>query len=311
MDRLYDVIVIGGGPAGYTAALYAARAGFQTLVLEKLVPGGQMALTAQIDNYPGFPEGTDGVSLGEQMKQGAERFGAKTVYAEVRSLVLTGDRKEAVTAGGSYFGRTVVLAMGAEPRRLKLPDEERLTGRGISYCALCDGMFYKDKTVVVAGGGNSAAADALILSRICKQVRLVHRRDTLRADPASAAALKGASNLEFLWNTQIKEVFGEDRLEGVLLFNKKTGEEQRVFCDGLFVSIGREPASALVSGQVETDSAGYLLAGEDTRTSVPGVFAAGDIRTKAVRQIVTAVADGAFSVHEIEQYFMEKDWRRP
>ena len=303
---IYDMIVIGGGPGGYTAALYAARAGLSVLVLEKLSAGGQMALTNQIDNYPGFQEGIDGFTLGENMQLQAERFGAATELAEVTGLRLDGAVKEIETTEGCFQSRTVVLATGANPRLLGLPGERELTGRGVNYCAACDGMFYKGKTVVVVGGGNTAAADAMTLSRIAKKVIVVHRRDTLRATKVYHDALLNAPNIEFRWNSAITELQQSGKLTGVKIRNLLTGEEAEIPCDGLFVSIGRAPATKLVEGLLELDESGYIVAGESTETSIPGVYAVGDLRTKALRQIVTAVADGAMAAHSAESYLAKQ-----
>ena len=300
--HIYDMIVVGGGPGGYTAALYAARAGLDTVVLEKLSAGGQMALTEQIDNYPGFEDGIDGFSLGEKMKRGTERFGVETKLAEVLSLDLSGTVKKAETSEGPLFARTIVLATGAGPRELGIEGEQELIGKGVNYCAACDGMFYKNKTVVIAGGGNTAAADALILSRICKKVIVVHRRDTLRATKIYHEPLMKAENVEFRWDSEIIELLHDEKVIGIRLRNVKTGEETTLACDGVFVSIGRKPSSELVKDQVEVDPAGYIIADESTRTNIPGVFAVGDVRTKALRQVVTAVADGATAVHYAEEY---------
>lgn len=300
--HIYDMIVVGGGPGGYTAALYAARAGLDTVVLEKLSAGGQMALTEQIDNYPGFEDGIDGFSLGEKMKRGTERFGVETKLTEVLSLDLSGAVKKAETSEGPLFARTIVLATGAGPRELGIEGEQELIGKGVNYCAACDGMFYKNKTVVIAGGGNTAAADALILSRICKKVIVVHRRDTLRATKIYHEPLMKAENVEFRWDSEIIELLHDEKVIGIRLRNVKTGEETTLACDGVFVSIGRKPSSELVKDQVEVDPAGYIIADESTRTNIPGVFAVGDVRTKALRQVVTAVADGATAVHYAEEY---------
>ena len=301
-EHIYDMIVVGGGPGGYTAALYAARAGLDTVVLEKLSAGGQMALTEQIDNYPGFEDGIDGFSLGEKMKRGTERFGVETKLAEVLSLDLSGTVKKAETSEGPLLARTIVLATGAGPRELGIEGEQELIGKGVNYCAACDGMFYKNKTVVIAGGGNTAAADALILSRICKKVIVVHRRDTLRATKIYHEPLMKAENVEFRWDSEIIELLHDEKVIGIRLRNVKTGEETTLACDGVFVSIGRKPSSELVKDQVEVDPAGYIIADESTRTNIPGVFAVGDVRTKALRQVVTAVADGATAVHYAEEY---------
>ena len=302
MNTVYDMIVIGGGPGGYTAALYAARAGLNVLLLERLAAGGQMALTHQIDNYPGFEEGIDGFSLADKMKKQAERFGAKSKYAEVLRVDIAAQPKTVETAREVYYGRTVVLATGANPKELGVEQEKELVGRGVAYCASCDGMFYRGKTVVVVGGGNTATADALLLSRIAKKVILVHRRDTLRATKIYHEPLLQAENVEFRWNSKVTEFLHEDMVTGVRLQNVNTGEESVVSCDGVFVSVGRKPATEFLGGQLAVDDGGYIVAGEDTKTSVPGVFAVGDVRTKQVRQVVTAVADGAVAIHEAESY---------
>ena len=302
MKELYDVLVLGGGPGGYTAALYAARAGLKTLVVERLAAGGQMALTHQVDNYPGFEEGVDGFTLGMKMQQGAERFGAKTVFADVQSVKLEGDIKEFHTDQGEFYGRTVIVATGANPRKLGLPCEQELTGRGVHYCAACDGMFYRGKTVVLVGGGNSAVADALTLSRVAEKVILVHRRDTLRAEKIYHESLMMSKNVEFRWNSEVVELLHGERVEGVVLRNNQTGETQTLPCDGVFISVGRAPATELFRGVLELNEGGYIVAGESTKTSVAGVYAVGDVRTKAVRQIVTATADGAVAAHEIQEY---------
>lgn len=300
--HVYDMIVVGGGPGGYTAALYAARSGLDTLVLEKLSAGGQMALTEAIDNYPGFDEGIDGFTLAEKMQRQAERFGAKSEYAEVERVDLAASPKVLETSAGVFYGRTVVLATGAGPRELGLANEAALTGRGVAYCAACDGMRYRGRTVVVVGGGNSAAGDALALSRVAKKVILVHRRDSLRATKVYHEPLMRAENIEFRWNSAVTELLGGDRLTGVRLRDLRTGEETQLDCDGVFISVGRKPATELVQGQLELDRGGYIVADETTKTSLPGVYAVGDVRTKPLRQVVTAVADGAMAVHMAEEY---------
>ncbi len=305
MKHTYDMIIIGGGPGGYTAALYAARAGLDTLVLEKLSAGGQMALTTQIDNYPGFTETMDGFTLGGQMQQQAERFGAKTAYAEVLGLDLTSSPKLLSTSDGDYYAHTVVVATGANPRTLGVPQEEALIGRGVNYCAACDGMFYKGKTVVVVGGGNSAAADAMVLSRIAKKVIVVHRRDTLRATKIYHDPLMKAENVEFCWNSTVSEFIVDEKITGIKVRDVQSGEESIIECDGVFISVGRKPATDLVKDQLNLDEVGYIIADESTRTNLPGVFAVGDVRTKALRQIVTATADGAVAAHFAEEYLAQ------
>ena len=305
MKHIYDMIIIGGGPGGYTAALYAARAGLDVVVLEKLSAGGQMALTSQIDNYPGFEDGIDGFTLGEKMQAGAEKFGAKTEYAEVFSVDLKSIPKAVGTSEGTFYGHTVVLATGASPRDLGVSGEKELVGRGVHYCAACDGMFYKGKTVVIVGGGNTAAADAFVLSRIAKKVILIHRRDTLRATKIYHDPLMRAENVEFRWNSTVSEFISDAKVTGVKIKDVNTGEESVVECDGVFISVGRKPATELVKDQLELDSGGYVIADESTKTNIPGVYAVGDVRIKKVRQIVTAVADGAVAAHEAEEYLAE------
>lgn len=300
--QIYDMIVVGGGPGGYTAALYAARAGLSTLVLEQLSAGGQMALTEQIDNYPGYEEGIDGFTLAERMQRQAERFGAVTEYAQVERMELETSPKVLETSEGTFQARTVVLATGANPRELGVENEAALVGRGVAYCAACDGMRYKGKTVVVVGGGNSAAEDALLLSRIARQVILVHRRDTLRATKVYHEPLMQAENVQFCWNSTVTELLHGDQLTGVKLKDVNTGRETTIACDAVFVSVGRKPATELVRGQLELDQSGYVVADETTKTNLPGVFAVGDVRTKPLRQVVTAVADGALAVHMAEEY---------
>ena len=306
MEHIYDVIIIGGGPGGYTAALYSARAGLDVLLLEKLSAGGQMALTSQIDNYPGFENGVDGFELAEKMQAGAERFGAKTELAEVYSVKLEGKIKEIDTSEGVFYARTVVISTGASPRELGLEKEQQLVGRGVNYCAACDGMFYRRKTVVVVGGGNSAAADAMLLSRICEKVIVVHRRDTLRATKIYHEPLMQAENVEFCWDSVLTELQYDDKFTGIRLKNVKTGEETDLPCDGVFISVGRKPVTEFLAGQLELDQAGYILADESTRTNLAGVFAVGDVRTKVLRQVVTAVSDGAMASHYIDEYLAEQ-----
>ena len=307
MEKKYDVIVIGGGPAGYTAALYAARAGLSTLVVEKLYAGGQMTQTSQIDNYPGYPEGIDGVSLGMNMQKSAARFGAETVNTEVLSAELHGAIKKLETKKGTYFAKTVIIATGAGHKHLGVADEENLIGRGVAYCAACDGMFYRGKTVAVVGGGNSAAADALTLSRIAKKVYLIHRRDSLRAEKIYREQLEKAENVEFLWNSEVSQLLSAERLTGVKLQNVSSGEENVLDLDGLFVSVGMRPATELFRGQLQLDESGYIVADESTGTSIPGVFAVGDVRTKEVRQIITAAADGAVASHYAGVYLASRE----
>ena len=303
--KSYDVIIIGGGPAGYTAALYTARAGLSTLVLEKLFAGGQMMETTQIDNYPGIPDGIDGITLGMQMQAGATRFGAVTRNEEVLSVELNSTPKTVKTTEAEYSAKVVIVATGANHRPLGVENEKELVGKGVAYCAACDGMFYRGKTVAVVGGGNSAVADALLLSRIAKKVYLIHRRETFRATKIYQQPLEQAENIEILRSNVVKKLLYGDKLTGVELENTQTGEKTLLELDGLFVSVGRNPATELFAGQLELDEGGYIVADESTRTNISGVFAVGDVRTKAVRQIITAAADGATAAWYAEEYLLQ------
>lgn len=306
MERIYDTIIIGGGPAGYSAALYAARAGLDTLVLERMSIGGQMTETELIDNYPGFEEGVGGIELGMKMQASAERFGAKTEPIEATRVELSGKIKRIFTDFGEYAARTVIIATGATPRPLGIDGEAGLVGRGIHYCAHCDGRFYRDRTLIVVGGGNTAAEDALYLSRLAKRVYLVHRRDRLRADRIYRDAILRTENIEFLANRRVSEILSSDgRITGARLSSTVGDCELDIAAAALFVSIGRNPATALFADQLRLDDGGYIIADESTRTDIPGVFAVGDVRTKALRQVVTAVSDGAVAAHYAEKYLSE------
>ena len=305
MNHVYDTVIIGAGPAGCSAALYASRAGLDTALIEKYSPGGQMALTGDIDNYPGFEEGVDGFTLGMKMHKSAERFGITTIYGEITDVDFSEKIKKLTTSSGEILSRTVIVASGAKSRELGVKNEKNLVGKGVHYCAHCDGNFYRGKTVVVVGGGNSAAADALYLSRLAEKVYLVHRRDTLRATKIYHEPLMKAENIEFLWNSTVEEFITELRVTGIKIKNTVTGELSEVSCDGVFVSIGRDPATEFLKDKLNLDSNGYIIADESTKTNIEGVFAAGDVRTKALRQVVTAVSDGAVAVHFAEEYLNE------
>lgn len=305
MEHVYDMIIIGGGPAGYTAALYAARAGLDAVLIEKAGAGGQMALTDVIDNYPGFDEGIDGFTLGMKMKNGAERFGVKTILEQVNSVDFKNDVKAVNTSGKTYFAKTVVVSTGADPNELGVKNEREYIGKGIHYCAHCDGRFYKDKTVMVVGGGNTAVADALFLARFAKKVYVVHRRDTFRAEKILVDPLLHAENVEVLWNSVPVEFTAEERIRGALIKNTVTNQEIKVPVDGVFVSIGRKPVTYFLEDFVSLDDKGYIIADETCRSSVDGVYAVGDVRTKPLRQIVTAAADGAVAVHFAVEYLAE------
>ena len=300
-NNLYDVVVIGGGPAGLTAGLYLARARYRVLILEKDDFGGQITITNEVVNYPGVGR-TTGRALTQTMRQQAQDFGAEFLSAEATGLDVDGDIKTVHTSRGDLKTFGILIATGASPRKLGFAGEAEYAGRGVAYCAACDGMRYRGRTVVVVGGGNSAAGDALALSRVAKKVILVHRRDSLRATKVYHEPLMRAENMEFRWNSAVTELLGGDRLTGVRLRDLRTGEETQLDCDGVFISVGRKPATELVQGQLELDRGGYIVADETTKTSLPGVYAVGDVRTKPLRQVVTAVADGAMAVHMAEEY---------
>lgn len=305
MQHIYDTIIIGGGPAGYTAALYTARAGLDVLITEKMSIGGQMTLTGEIDNYPGFDGGIDGITLGENMRSGAERFGAKTLYAQVNSVNFEGEIKLINTDDGQLRCRSVIIATGASHKALGLPDEQALIGRGIHYCAHCDGRFYKDKTVAVVGGGNSAVSDAVYLSNLAKKVYLIHRRDSFRADRVLIEALGKHDNIELVTYSAVVGLLSDRRLCGISVKNLQSGYISDLSCDGLFVNIGMLPSSDIFRGAVDIDRNGYIVAGEDTKTNVSGVFVIGDVRTKPLRQIITAAADGAVASHFVTEYLRD------
>lgn len=287
-----DIAIIGGGPAGLAAGLYAARGGVSCALYEELFPGGQTARTERIENYPGFPQGVPGAELGANLLEQAERFGLRVEYAGVEKLELTGDIKRIHTSQGVAEARRVILAMGAQPRTLGLPDEGRYIGAGISYCAVCDGAFFRGQAVAVVGGGDTAVSDALYLARFAKKVYLIHRRGALRAAHALAAAAAANPVIEILYDTVITGYLGEGKLAGLALSDVKTGASRELPLSGLFMAVGVDPRSKLAEGQVDMEN-GYIITDMHMRTSVPGVYAAGDVRKTPLRQVVTAVADGA------------------
>ena len=301
-EKIFDVIIIGGGPGGYTAALYCARAGLSTVVLEKFSPGGQMATTDTVDNYPGFEKGIEGFDLGARMQASAERYGVNTEFAEVTRVELNGEVKTVHTPDGDFQGRALILALGAAPRELGLPEERNLWGRGIAYCATCDGMLYKGKDVVVVGGGNTAVEDAMFLAKICQKVTLLCRGPELTAQRIYLEALPKYPTLTVRYNAVVKTIQAERKVTGVLVQDKKTGAEETLPCSGVFVAIGRVPTTDMFKDLLTLDKAGYIIADETTRTNLPGVFAVGDIRTKPLRQIITAAADGAMASKFAEEY---------
>lgn len=304
MAELYDLVIIGSGPSGMAAAIYAQRAMLKTVVIEKGIPGGQVVNTYEVDNYPGIPDMT-GFELSTKMREHAEKLGTEIVTDEVMELKVEDKVKKVVTTTGEYETKTIILATGARWKKLGVPGEEAYTGRGVSYCATCDGAFFRNLTVAVVGGGDVAVEDAIFLSRMCKKVYLLHRRDELRAVKILQEQLFKKENVEILWNCEMKEVAGGDQVEKIKVYNNKKDEAYDLPVDGVFVGIGTEPNAQLAVGKVDLDERGYILANESCETSVPGVFAAGDVRQKTLRQIITAAADGATSVYGAERYILE------
>ena len=304
MEHIYDLIIIGSGPAGLAAAVYAQRARLDALVIEKeMMSGGQVLTTYEVDNYPGLP-GINGFDLGMKFREHADRLGARFAEDQVLQVEKTEEGFLVKGEKETYRTRTVLIATGAAHRKLEVPGEERLAGMGVSYCATCDGAFLRDKVTAVAGGGDVALEDAIFLSRICRKVYLIHRRDELRGAKSLQEAVMALDNVEILWDTVIEEIQGEGQVESLKLKNKKTGEERDLPVQGVFIAVGIMPNSQAFEGTVEMDR-GYIIAGEDCRTSVPGILAAGDVRTKQLRQIVTAAADGANAVTSAEQQILE------
>lgn len=303
MSKIYDVIIVGAGPAGLTAAIYAKRAELSTMLIERYGAGGQILNTYEVDNYPGLP-GISGVELGQKMSDHADKLGVERVSAEVESMSLTGSVKVITTDSGEYSAKSVILASGNSPRQLGIPGEEELTGCGVSYCATCDGAFFKGKSVAVIGGGDVAVEDAIFLARGCRKVYLVHRRDELRATKTLQSALMQLPNVEVIWDSVPESIKGEDMVEALDIRNVKTEEKSSLAVSGVFVAVGNTPNASYIDG-VDRNDAGYIMAGEDCRTNVPGVFAAGDVRTKQLRQVSTAVADGANAITSVQNYLIE------
>lgn len=299
---MLDVMIIGGGPAGMTAGLYAVRRGLSAAVFERLMIGGQASTTNIIENYPGYPEGIGGPELMMAFQQQAEAAGCEVRYDAIDSLELNGPIKRARTPEGDIEARTCILCMGAQPRRLDVPGEELFRGRGVSYCATCDGAFYRGKRVLVVGGGNTAAEDALYLAGLCEKVYVAHRRDELRADASLTARIRNTPNIEMLWSTVVTELSGGRALERAQLKLLKTGATSEIEIAGAFIAVGQTPINELVRNQLELDESGFIVAGEDTATALPGVYAAGDIRTKPLRQVITAAADGAVAASMAGRY---------
>lgn len=306
MEKMYDVIIIGSGPAGLSAAIYAQRAKLSSILIEaNYMSGGQMVNTYEVDNYPGLP-GISGMDLGSRMREHAEKMGAVFVQERAQELRLEGEIKNVITNKQEYRAKTVLLATGAKHRMLEVPGEQELSGSGVSYCATCDGAFFRDKTVVVVGGGDVAVEDAIFLARICKEVYVIHRREELRAARVLQDKLFALDNVRMIWNSVVTEIQGEFQVKGVRVCNVVTDEVRELEADGCFIAVGITPNSELAVSQLKTDKGGYIEAGEDGVTSIPGVFAAGDVRTKQLRQIITAAADGANCITSIQNYLIHR-----
>lgn len=302
---IYDVVILGSGPAGLSAAIYAQRAKLKSLVIEaKPLSGGQILDTYEVDNYPGLP-GTSGFELGTKFRAHADQLGVQFQTATVQEIKEAGNRKKVITDQGDFEAECVVLAMGARHRKLGIPGEEELSGMGVSYCATCDGAFFKGRTVAVAGGGDVALEDALFLARGCEKVYLIHRRDEFRGAKILQEKVKKTENIEIIWNGEIKAIHGAEQVEKITLHNNIEKTDSELEVQGVFIAVGISPNTEIVKGLTELDEQGYVKAGEDTLTSAPGIFAAGDIRTKQLRQVITAAADGANAVTAVEKFLLQ------
>lgn len=304
---IYDVAIIGGGPAGLTAGLYAGRAGLSTILLEKMFTGGQAATTYSVENYPGFVEPIGGMELTQQMTEQAQKYGLKIEYSEVVEVNLEGDEKVITTPDGEIKAKTIILAMGAQPRQLGLESEQRLRGRGVSYCATCDGALYRDKTVAVIGGGDTAVEDALFLAQFAEQIFVVHRRDEFRASKVLQERVLANEKITVLWHNELREIKEDDAgVCGIVVENNQTGDKHTVSVDGVFVAVGYIPDTSIVNEKVEQSNNGYIVSDDEMRTSIDGVFVAGDTRQKSVYQIVTAAGDGAVAAINAQRYIVER-----
>nr|MDK2850584.1 thioredoxin reductase [Candidatus Cloacimonadota bacterium] len=301
----YDVIIIGAGPAGLSAALYSARGGLKTAIFEKAMVGGQITVTDNVENYPGFEDGISGFDLTAKMKTQAERFGAEFISEEITAIGLEGLCKVIETNSGEYRAKSLIICTGAHPRRLNVPGEERLTGRGVSYCATCDGALYRDKVVAVIGGGDSAIEEGQFLTRFAKKVIVIHRRDELRAQKIIQDRAFNNPKIEFIWDTVVQEIHGDQRIEKLELVNRKSKKITMLPIDGVFIYVGILPNNGLLESRIELDNAGFVLTDENMQTNVPGIYAAGDIRHTVLRQVVTATSDGAVAAWSAEKWIIE------
>ena len=304
-ENIYDVVTIGSGPSGLAAAIYAERAKLKTITIEKqYMSGGQVLNTYEVDNYPGLPE-INGFDMGQKFRQHAEKLGSQFIKDEVLELEIMDDIKKVHCKKNEFLTKTVIIATGAQHRLLEVKGEKEFYGKGVSYCATCDGAFYKERTVAVIGGGDVALEDAIFLSRICKKVYLIHRRDEFRGVKILQEKVFSISNIEVIWDTVVDEIYGENEVQGINVSNVKNNEKKEIEVDGIFVAIGIVPNSHIFEKHLQLDDGNYIVATEDCKTSVEGVFVAGDVRTKALRQIVTAVSDGANAITSIEKYLFK------
>ena len=298
----YDLLIVGGGPAGLTAGMYATRGGLRTVLIEKLAPGGQAASTFMIENYPGFPEGIPGPALSQAMENQAKRFGLEIINGEIEQLISRGRLWEVIQEGKKFIGQAVIVATGVNPVKLGIPGEEELTGRGVSYCATCDGPFFRGQEIGVVGGGDSAVDEALYLTRFANQVYLIHRRNALRAEKIIQERAFRNEKIKILWDTVVTKVLGETGVEGMELRNVKTREMRTLKVSGVFFYVGLKPNAEFLRGIVKMDEQGYVITDDHMATSAPGIFAAGDVRQKLLRQVTTAVGDGATAAFAAERY---------
>ena len=304
---LYEILIIGGGPAGLTAGIYGSRSKRDTLIIEKLLPGGQVGLTDIVENYPGFPEGIEGPELVKKMEAQAKKFGTEIITDEIIDLKLEEEEKEVISRSGSYRTKTIIIASGATQRKLGVPGEKEFTGRGVSYCATCDGAFFEGQEIAVVGGGDTAVQEAIYLTQFAKKVTIIHRRDKLRASKILQERAFKNEKIDFLWDSVVTEIMGDKRVEKIKVKNVKRGEEKIIEKNGIFIYIGLVPNTSYLKGKIKLDQNGYVITDENMRTSIEGVYAAGDVRTKSLRQIVTATADGAQAAMSAVEYLEERD----
>jgi len=303
---LFDLIIIGGGPAGLTAGIYAKRAGIDTVLIEKSLPGGIITTTDRVENYPGFPDGISGMELGQRLEDQAKRFGLDIVFGKAIKLEVINSIKEIYTEEHSYSSKAVIIATGSEPKKLGIPGEETFIGKGVSYCATCDGPFYKDKNVAVIGGGNGALEEALFLTKFAKLVTVIHRRGDLRADKVLQDKAAANPNIFLKLNTVVDEIKGDDKIRSLKLTDTLSNKKASINVDGVFIYAGLKPNTDFIKDIIKLDENGFILTDEKLATNIPGVFAAGDIRKKGLRQVVTSVADGAIAVASVKEWLESK-----